>query len=101
MGWLACCPIPVILRSVPIYEYKSETGEVIELEKPITERDDAPDGCVRLDIPSSISVPRGALNENGMNTETVRRGYRNQEDKMGSRWRSNHSVKTIKRAWGI
>jgi len=101
VGWLACCPIPVILRSVPFYEYKSETGEVIELERPITERDDAPDGYTRLDFPTRISVPNGAYNENGMNRESVRRGYHKQEEKLGSRWRSKHSVKAIKRAWEI
>ena len=86
---------------MPVYEYKADTGEVIELERPITERDDAPDGYTRLDFPTRISVPNGAYNENGMNKESVRRGYHKQEEKMGSRWHSKHSVKAIKRAWEI
>ena len=100
MGWGGSrCPIPVL--KMPVYEYKSETGDVIELERPITERDDAPDGYTRLDFPTRISVPNGAYDENGMNKETIRRGYHKQEEKLGSRWRSKHSVNTIKRAWGI
>ena len=100
MGWGGlCCPIPVF--KMPVYEYKSDTGDVIELERPITERDDAPDGYTRLDFPTRISVPNGAYDENGMNKETIRRGYHKQEEKLGSRWRSMHSVKGIKRAWGI
>jgi len=86
---------------MPTYEYKSDTGEVIELKRPIMERDDAPDGFTRLDYPTRISVPNGACDENGMNKETIRRGYHRQEEKLGSRWRSMHSVKGIKRAWGI
>tara|TARA_R110002073_G_scaffold334556_1_gene524323 strand:- start:240 stop:536 length:297 start_codon:yes stop_codon:yes gene_type:complete len=86
---------------MPVYEYKSDTGEVIELERPITERNDAPDGYTRMIYPSRISVPNGASDEKGMNKESVRRGYYDQEQKMGSRWRSKHSVKAIKRAWEI
>ena len=86
---------------MPTYEYKADTGEVIELERPITERDDAPDGYTRLDFPTRISVPNGAHDEKRMNKESVRRGYHKQEEKMGSRWYSKHSVKTIKRAWEI
>ena len=100
MGWLISCPIPIILN-MPTYEYKADTGEVIELERPITERDDAPDGYTRMIFPSGISVPNGASDEKGMNKETIRRGYYDQEQKMGSRWRSKHSVKAIKTAWGI
>ena len=84
---------------MPVYEYQSDSGEVIELERPITERDNAPDGYTRVDFPSRISVPNGAMDENGMNKETIRRGYYNQEIKLGSRWRSKHSVKNIKKAW--
>ena len=102
MGWGGkSCPIPFLYLQMPTYEYKSDTGEVIELERPITERDDAPDGYTRMLFPSSISVPNGASDENGMNKETIRRGYYEQEQKLGSRWRSMHSVKGIKTAWGI
>jgi len=86
---------------MPVYEYKSNTGEVVELERPITERDNAPDGYTRMIFPSRISVPNGASDEKGMNKESVRRGYYEQEQKMGSRWRTKHSVKAIKRAWEI
>ena len=90
-----------LFLNVPVYEYKADTGEVIELERPITERDDAPDGYTRMIFPSRISVPNGASDEKGMNKESVRRGYYEQEQKAGSRWRSKHSVKAIKTAWGI
>ena len=86
---------------MPVYEYQSDSGEVIELERPITERDDAPDGFKRVDFPSRISVPNGAMDEKGMNKESIRRGYYNQEIKMGSKWRSKHSVKSIKKAWDL
>jgi len=101
VGWLALPHPFYIFFLMPVYEYKADTGEVIELERPITERDDAPDGYTRLDFPTRISVPNGAYNENGMNKESVRRGYYEQEQKKGSRWRSKHSVKAIKTAWGI
>lgn len=86
---------------MPVYEYQSSTGEVVELERPISERDNAPSGYTRVDFPSRINVPVGAMDENGMNREAIRRGYYNQEIKLGSKWRSKHSVKAIKRAWDL
>ena len=80
---------------MPVYEYKSDTGEVIELERPITERNDAPDGYTRMIYPSRISVPNGASDEKGMNKESVRRGYYDQEQKMAQQAFSKSNQKSL------
>jgi hypothetical protein len=87
---------------MPIYEYMNRrTGEMMMVRVPVAERKDRliQDGQVfeRLTVPSSVTVLRGhgALGE----CNDVLKGYYKQEQKLGSRFKSEFKAETIKRAW--
>lgn len=87
---------------MPIYEYMNRrTGEMMMVRVSVAERKDRmiKDGQVfeRLTVPSSVTVLKGhaALGEGN----DVLKGYYRQEQKLGSRFKSEFHHETIKKAW--
>jgi len=87
---------------MPIYQFKSEGGEVIEEVVPVGTKDIIFDGekYFRCLEPTGFAFTG---NSTGMpsQTEQVRRGYYKLETEGGSGFKSSYSKKQIKKAWGI
>jgi hypothetical protein len=87
---------------MPLYTFKSESGEVIEKVVPVgtSHLDMAGEKFSRTSEPPRVSYTGRAV---GMpsQVEQVRGGYYKLECEHGTRFRSNFSKQTIKKAWGI
>ena len=86
---------------MPIYEYyHPATGECIEARRAIAERDTPPQpGFQRRTVPSRVSpAAAGKLAAPSMR-EGVLRGYYQQEQRHGSRFRSAFTPSQVKAAW--
>ena len=87
---------------MPIYEYEdTRNGNVIELEKAVAERDSVPRYLKRFTVPQRLSlvgVGEPLDNPLGVNQTNLLKGYYRQEQKLGSRFRSQYTPDSIKRA---
>ena len=87
---------------MPIYEYEdTRNGNVIELEKAVAERDSVPRYLKRFTVPKRLSlvgVGEPLDNQLGVNQTNLMKGYYRQEQKLGSRFRSQYTPDIIKRA---
>lgn len=94
---------------MPIYQYESIVdGGIIEEVKPVARRDECPVGHRRISVPKSLTVvgagsrvPAGTPLSTLPQKEQVRQGYHKMEERLGSRFKSKHSKKTISKAWGF
>jgi hypothetical protein len=87
---------------MPIYQYEdTRNGSVVELEKPVAERDSVPGYLKRFQVPQRLSlvgVGEPLDNPLGVNQTNLMKGYYRQEQKLGSRFKSRHTPDSIKRA---
>jgi len=87
---------------MPIYQYEdTRNGSVVELEKPVAERDSVPRYLKRFQVPQRLSlvgVGEPLDNPLGVNQTSLMKGYYRQEQKLGSRFKSRHTPDSIKRA---
>jgi hypothetical protein len=87
---------------MPIYQYEdTRNGSVVELEKPVAERDSVPRYLKRFQVPQRLSlvgVGEPLDNPLGVNQTNLMKGYYRQEQKLGSRFKSRHTPDSIKRA---
>ena len=84
---------------MPLYVYRNERGQTVEMVKSVGNRDDAPDGFKRETAPQSIFVANGAIPPTDMKSN-VMKGYYRDECENGSRRKSSYSPRQIKAAWG-
>ena len=87
---------------MPIYQYEdTRDGSVVELEKPVAERDSVPRYLKRFQVPQRLSlvgVGEPLDNPLGVNQTNLMKGYYRQEQKLGSRFKSQYTPDSIKRA---
>lgn len=87
---------------MPIYQYEdTRNGSVVELEKPVAERDSVPRYLKRFQVPQRLSlvgVGEPLDNPLGVNQTNLMKGYYRQEQKLGSRFKSRYTPDNIKRA---
>ena len=87
---------------MPIYQYEdTRNGSVVELEKPVAERDSVPRYLKRFQVPQRLSlvgVGEPLDNPLGVNQTNLMKGYYRQEQKLGSRFKSRYTPDQIKRA---
>lgn len=87
---------------MPVYQYEdSRNGKVIELEKAVAERDSVPRYLKRFTVPQRLTlvgVGEPLDNPLGVNQTNLMKGYYRQEQKLGSRFRSQYTPDSIKRA---
>lgn len=87
---------------MPIYQYEdTRNGSVVELEKPVAERDSVPRYLKRFSVPQRLTlvgVGEPLDNPLGVNQTNLMKGYYRQEQKLGSKFRSRYTPDHIKRA---
>jgi len=87
---------------MPVYQYEdTRNGKVIELEKAVAERDYVPRYLKRFTVPQRLAlvgVGEPLDNPLGVNQTNLMKGYYRQEQKLGSRFRSQYTPDSIKRA---
>jgi len=88
---------------MPIYQYTdTRNGSVVELEKSVAERDSVPKYLKRFTVPQRLAlvgVGDPLDNPLGSNKTNIMKGYYSQEQKLGSRFKSEFSADQVKRAW--
>jgi len=88
---------------MPIYQYTdTRNGSVVELEKSVAERDLVPKYLKRFTVPQRLAlvgVGDPLDNPLGSNKTNIMKGYYRQEQKLGSRFKSEFSADQVKRAW--
>jgi hypothetical protein len=88
---------------MPIYQYTdTRNGSVVELEKSVAERDSVPKYLKRFTVPQRLAlvgVGDPLDNPLGSNKTNIMNGYYRQEQKLGSRFKSEFSADQVKRAW--
>lgn len=87
---------------MPVYQYEdTRNGSVVELEKTVAERDSVPRYLKRFSVPQRLTlvgVGEPLDNPLGVNQTNLMKGYYRQEQKLGSRFRSQYTPDHIKRA---
>jgi hypothetical protein len=87
---------------MPVYEYEdTRNGKVVELEKTVAERDSVPRYLKRFTVPRKLTlvgVGEPLDNPLGVNQTNLMKGYYRQEQKLGSRFKSQFTPDSIKRA---
>ncbi|NBW17301.1 MAG: hypothetical protein EBR82_55915 [Caulobacteraceae bacterium] len=87
---------------MPVYQYEdTRNGSVIELEKAVAERDKVPRYLKRFQVPARLTlvgVGEPLDNPLGVNQTNLMKGYYRQEQKLGSRFKSQYTPDSIKRA---
>ena len=88
---------------MPIYQYTdTRNGSVVELEKSVAERDSVPKHLKRSTVPQRLAlvgVGEPLDKPLGSNKTNIMKGYYKQEQKLGSRFKSEFSADQVKRAW--
>ena len=89
---------------MPIYQYTdTRNGSVVELENTVANRDSVPSYLRRSTVPQRLTVfgtGESPTDPTLSNTSTIMKGYYKQEQKLGSRFKSDFSADQVKRAWG-
>ena len=87
---------------MPIYQYTdTRNGSVVELERTVAERDSVPKHLKRFTVPQKLTlfgVGEPRENPEGVNMTNLMKGYYRQEQKLGSRFKSQYKPDQIKRA---
>jgi len=87
---------------MPVYQYTdTRNGLVVELEKAVAERDKVPRYLKRFQVPARLTlvgVGEPLDNPLGVNQTNLMKGYYRQEQKLGSRFKSQYTPDSIKRA---
>ena len=87
---------------MPIYQYEdTRNGSVVELEKPVADRDSVPRYLKRFSVPQRLTlvgVGEPLDNPLGVNQTNLMKGYYRQEQKLGSKFKSRYTPDQIKRA---
>jgi hypothetical protein len=87
---------------MPVYQYTdSRSGSVVELEKAVDERDSVPRYLKRHTVPQKLTlfgVGEPLESPEGVNMTNLMKGYYRQEQKLGSRFKSQYTPDSIKRA---
>lgn len=83
---------------MPIYEYETESGDVVTRLVPVDQRD-SQSGLRRKTVPSTLRVLCGEPTPDQLQARNVLKGYHNLECKEGSRFRSSFTKQQIKEAW--
>ena len=87
---------------MPIYQYTdTRNGSVVELERTVAERDSVPKHLKRFTVPQKLTlfgVGETPENPEGVNMTNLMKGYYRQEQKLGSRFKSQYKPDQIKRA---
>ena len=87
---------------MPIYQYTdTRNGSVVELERTVAERDSVPKHLKRFTVPQKLTlfgVGEPRENPEGVNMTNLMQGYYRQEQKLGSRFKSQYKPDQIKRA---
>ena len=87
---------------MPVYQYEdTRNGKVIELERAVAERDKVPRYLKRFQVPARLAlvgVGEPLDNPLGVNQTNIMKGYYRQEQKLGSRFKSQYTPDSIKRA---
>ena len=87
---------------MPIYQYTdTRNGSVVELERTVAERDSVPKHLKRFTVPQKLTlfgVGEPHENPEGVNMTNLMQGYYRQEQKLGSRFKSQYKPDQIKRA---
>lgn len=87
---------------MPVYQYEdTRNGSVVELDKAVAQRDSVPVHLKRFSVPQRFNlVGVGAPLDNplGVNQTNLMKGYYRQEQKLGSRFKSQYTPDSIKRA---
>ena len=90
---------------MPVYQYEdSRNGKVVELEKAVAERDKVPRYLKRFQVPARLAlvgVGEPLDNPLGVNQTNLMKGYYRQEQKLGSRFKSQYTPDSIKRATAL
>jgi hypothetical protein len=90
---------------MPVYEYEdTRNGKVVELEKTVAERDSVPRYLKRFTVPRKLTlvgVGEPLDNPLGVNQTNLMKGYYRQEQKLGSRFKSQYTPDSIKRATAL
>ena len=90
---------------MPIYQYEdTRNGSVIELEKAVADRDSVPRYLKRFSVPQRLTlvgVGEPLDNPLGVNQTNLMKGYYRQEQKLGSRFKSQYTPDSIKRATAL
>ena len=87
---------------MPVYQYTdTRNGSVVELERPVAERDKVPSYLKRFAVPQKLTlfgVGEPRENPEGVNMTNLMKGYYRQEQRLGSRFKSQYKPDQIKRA---
>jgi hypothetical protein len=87
---------------MPVYQYTdTRNGSVVELERPVAERDQVPAHLKRFAVPQKLTlfgVGEPRENPEGVNMTNLMKGYYRQEQRLGSRFKSQYKPDQIKRA---
>lgn len=88
---------------MPVYQYKNGTGEVVELVRPVADRDMCPPGFQRVTVPVRVAIS-GAARDPYIADTQVPRAFRQLEEKVSAREivkESGFSIEDVKRIWSI
>lgn len=91
---------------MPVYEYRNKaTGEVVELVRPVAQRDCVPGNLVRVTVPRRINYVQGVLDSTDADVSTPK-GFRQLEETIPGGYRAiekqtGFSAEHIKRVWNI
>lgn len=83
---------------MPLYEYRTESGDVVERCVPVEERD-CQLGLDRITVPARVRTLCNTLTPDQVTSNKTLRGYYNEECKHGSRFQSSFTKEQIKQAW--
>ncbi len=87
---------------MPVYQYTdTRNGSVVELERPVAERDQVPSHLKRFAVPQKLTlfgVGEPRENPEGVNMTNLMKGYYRQEQRLGSRFKSQYKPDQIRRA---
>ena len=89
---------------MPVYQYEdSRNGSVIELERPVAERDKVPAHLKRFSVPQKLTlvgVGDPSPEPGSDQVKNIMKGYYKYEQRLGSRFKSSYSADQVRRAWG-
>jgi hypothetical protein len=89
---------------MPIYRYQDNRGNIVEMIRPVAERDEpvmiGKRRYRRLTAPERVAVCIGGPAPDPLRAQAIK-GYQRLENEHGTRFRSEHSTATIRRTWKI
>jgi hypothetical protein len=83
---------------MPVYIYKNDRGDTVELVRSVNDRNQAPKGFERVTVPQKIYTHSGAPSPTDIKSNILK-GYYREECRSGSRRTSKYTPKQIKAAW--